>query len=56
MQHDRFFLDRICARILACVGKPDMEWHRDNYEENNKRHLGPDAPESMKVRHKTFVR
>tara|TARA_B100000683_G_scaffold65312_1_gene63835 strand:- start:209 stop:1840 length:1632 start_codon:yes stop_codon:yes gene_type:complete len=46
ISHDRFFLDRICTHILAFEGDAQVEWFEGNfedYEEDKKRRLGPDA-------------
>jgi ATPase subunit of ABC transporter with duplicated ATPase domains len=48
ISHDRFFLDRICTHILAFEGEAHVEWFEGNfedYEEDKKRRLGPDAVE-----------
>ncbi|MEO1344081.1 MAG: energy-dependent translational throttle protein EttA [Pseudomonadota bacterium] len=59
ISHDRFFLDRICTHILAFEGEAHVEWFEGNfedYEEDKKRRLGPDALEPKRIRHKKFVR
>ena len=56
---DRFFLDRICTHILAFEGDAHVEWFEGNfedYEEDKKRRLGPDALEPKRLKHKKFVR
>ncbi len=59
ISHDRFFLDRICTHILAFEGDAHVEWFQGNfedYEEDKKRRLGPDALEPKRMKHKKFVR
>ncbi len=59
ISHDRFFLDRICTHILAFEGDAHVEWFEGNfedYEEDKKRRLGPDALEPKRIKHKKFVR
>ncbi|MEM8981049.1 MAG: energy-dependent translational throttle protein EttA [Pseudomonadota bacterium] len=59
ISHDRFFLDRLCTHILAFEGDAHVEWFEGNfedYEEDKKRRLGPDALEPKRVKYKKFVR
>ena len=59
ISHDRFFLDRLCTHILAFEGEAHVEWFEGNfedYEEDKKRRLGPDALEPKRVKHKKFMR
>ena len=59
ISHDRFFLDRICTHILAFEGDAQVEWFEGNfedYEEDKKRRLGPDALEPKRIKHKKFIR
>ncbi|WP_306004573.1 energy-dependent translational throttle protein EttA [Aquicoccus porphyridii] len=59
ISHDRFFLDRICTHILAFEGDAHVEWFEGNfedYEEDKKRRLGPDALEPKRIKHKKFAR
>ena len=59
ISHDRFFLDRICTHILAFEGEAHVEWFEGNfedYEEDKKRRLGPDAVEPKRLKHKKFSR
>jgi ATP-binding cassette ChvD family protein len=59
ISHDRFFLDRICTHILAFEGEAHVEWFEGNfedYEEDKKRRLGPDAVEPKRIKHKKFAR
>jgi ABC-type multidrug transport system ATPase subunit len=57
ISHDRFFLDRICTHILAFEGEAHVEWFEGNfedYEEDKKRRLGPDALEPKRMKYKKF--
>ena len=59
ISHDRFFLDRLCTHILAFEGDAHVEWFQGNfedYEEDKKRRLGPDAVEPKRLKHKKFTR
>jgi energy-coupling factor transporter ATP-binding protein EcfA2 len=59
ISHDRFFLDRLCTHILAFEGEAHVEWFEGNfedYEEDKKRRLGPDALEPKRVKYKKFVK
>jgi ATP-binding cassette ChvD family protein len=59
ISHDRFFLDRLCTHILAFEGEAHVEWFEGNfedYEEDKKRRLGPDALEPKRIKHKKFTR
>ncbi|MCT4557827.1 MAG: energy-dependent translational throttle protein EttA [Pelagimonas sp.] len=59
ISHDRFFLDRICTHILAFEGDAHVEWFEGNfedYEEDKKRRLGPDAVNPTRVKFKKFTR
>ncbi len=59
ISHDRFFLDRICTHILAFEGNAHVEWFEGNfedYEEDKKRRLGPDALEPKRLKYKKFAR
>lgn len=59
ISHDRFFLDRICTHILAFEGEAHVEWFEGNfedYEEDKKRRLGPDAVEPKRIKYKKFAR
>ncbi|GLQ33813.1 energy-dependent translational throttle protein EttA [Amylibacter marinus] len=59
ISHDRFFLDRLCTHILAFEGNSHVEWFEGNfedYEEDKKRRLGPDALEPTRVKYKKFTR
>ena len=59
ISHERFFRDRICTHILAFEGDAQVEWFEGNfedYEEDKKRRLGPDALEPKRIKHKKFTR
>ncbi|MBV7378194.1 energy-dependent translational throttle protein EttA [Maritimibacter dapengensis] len=59
ISHDRFFLDRICTHILAFEGEAHVEWFEGNFEdygEDKKRRLGPDALEPKRLKYKKFSR
>ncbi|BDW86598.1 MULTISPECIES: energy-dependent translational throttle protein EttA [Roseicyclus] len=59
ISHDRFFLDRLCTHILAFEGEGHVEWFEGNfedYEEDKKRRLGPDALEPKRLKYKKFTR
>ena len=59
ISHDRFFLDRLCTHILAFEGEAKVEWFEGNfedYEEDKKRRLGPDALEPKRLKYKKFTR
>ena len=59
ISHDRFILDRICTHILSFEGDAHVEWFEGNfedYEEDKKRRLGPDALEPKRIKHKKFSR
>ena len=59
ISHDRFFLDRICTHILSFEGDAHVEWFEGNfedYEEDKKRRLGPDALEPKRIKYKKFSR
>ncbi|MDG1963840.1 MAG: energy-dependent translational throttle protein EttA [Amylibacter sp.] len=59
ISHDRFFLDRLCTHMFAFEGDSHVEWFEGNfeeYEEDKKRRLGPDALEPTRVKYKKFTR
>ena len=59
ISHDIFFLDRLCTHMLAFEGDSHVEWFEGNfeeYEEDKKRRLGPDALEPTRVKYKKFTR
>jgi ATP-binding cassette ChvD family protein len=59
ISHDRMFLDRIATHMLAFEGDSHVEWFEGNfqdYEEDKKRRLGPDAGEPKRLKYKKFSR
>ena len=59
ISHDRFFLDRVCTHILSFEGDAHVEWFEGNfedYEEDKKRRVGPDALAPKRIKHKKFSR
>jgi ATP-binding cassette ChvD family protein len=59
ISHDRMFLDRIATHILAFEGDSHVEWFEGNfqdYEEDKKRRLGPDAVQPKRLKYKKFSR
>ncbi len=59
ISHDRMFLDRIATHMLAFEGDSHVEWFEGNfqdYEEDKKRRLGPDAVEPKRLKYKKFSR
>ncbi len=59
ISHDRMFLDRLATHILAFEGDSHVEWFEGNfedYEEDKKRRLGPDAVEPKRIHYKKFAR
>ena len=59
ISHDRFFLDRLATHILAFEGDSHVEWFEGNFEdyiEDKKRRLGPDADMPKKIKFQKFAR
>ncbi len=59
ISHDRWFLDRIATHILAFEGDSHVEWFEGNYqdyEEDKKRRLGPQAEIPHRIKYKRFSR
>ena len=59
ISHDRMFLDRLATHILAFEGDSHVEWFEGNfedYEEDKKRRLGPDALMPKAIKYKQFAR
>lgn len=57
--HDRWFLDRLATHILAFEGDSHVEWFEGNfqeYEEDKRRRLGPDATEPSRIRYRPVSR
>jgi ATPase subunit of ABC transporter with duplicated ATPase domains len=58
ISHDRFFLDRIATHMLAFEGDSHVEWFEGNfqdYEEDKKRRLGPDAVNPHRIKYKKLT-
>ncbi|HCX67311.1 MAG TPA: energy-dependent translational throttle protein EttA, partial [Rhodobiaceae bacterium] len=59
ISHDRWFLDRIATHMLAFEGNSHVEWFEGNYqdyEEDKKRRLGPEAEIPTRIKYKRFSR
>ncbi|WP_370337004.1 energy-dependent translational throttle protein EttA [Parvularcula marina] len=59
ISHDRWFLDRIATHILAFEGDSHVEWFEGNFEdylEDKKRRLGPDADIPKRVKYRKVER
>ena len=59
ISHDRWFLDRIATHILAFEGDSHVEWFEGNFEdymEDKKRRLGPDADVPRRIKYKALTR
>ncbi len=59
ISHDRWFLDRIATHILAFEGDSQVIWYEGNYqdyEEDRKRRLGPDALQPHRIKYRKLVR
>ncbi|MCA9559369.1 MAG: energy-dependent translational throttle protein EttA, partial [Myxococcales bacterium] len=59
ISHDRYFLDRIATHILAFEGDSQVVWFEGNYqdyEEDKKRRLGPDAIIPRRIKYRKFTR
>lgn len=59
ISHDRFFLDRLATHILAFEGDSHVEWFEGNFEdyiEDKKRRLGPDADQPKRIKFQKFAR
>ena len=60
ISHDRMFLDRLATHILAFEGDSHVEWFEgnyDDYEEDKRRRLGPDAVENpRRIKYQPFTR
>jgi sulfate-transporting ATPase len=53
ISHDRWFLDRICTHIMAFEGDSNVVFFEGNfndYEEDKKRRLGPDATNPHRIK------
>jgi ATPase subunit of ABC transporter with duplicated ATPase domains len=59
ISHDRWFLDRIAAHILAFEGDSYVRWFEGNYSEYEtwrQRELGAKAEQPHRIRYKPLVR
>ncbi len=59
ISHDRWFLDRIATHILAFEGDSHVEWFEGNFEdyiEDKKRRLGPDADVPRRIKYRKAER
>jgi ATP-binding cassette ChvD family protein len=59
ISHDRWFLDRIATHMLAFEDESHVEWFEGNfqdYEEDKKRRLGPDAVQPHRVKYRKLTR
>jgi len=58
VSHDRWFLDRICSHILAFEGDSNVVMFEGNfqeYEEDKKKRLGPDAMQPHRIKFKKLT-
>ncbi len=59
ISHDRWFLDRIATHILAFEGESSAVWfpgNFDEYIEDKKRRLGPDADRPHRLKYRKLTR
>ena len=59
ISHDRWFLDRIATHILAFEGESRAVWFEGNhqeYEEDRRKRLGPEAEQPNRLKHKRLAR
>jgi ATP-binding cassette ChvD family protein len=59
ISHDRWFLDRIATHILAFEGDSNVVWFEGNfeeYEEDKKRRLGPEAVQPHRIKYRKLTR
>jgi len=59
VSHDRWFLDRIATHILAFEGDSQVVWFEGNfqdYEEDKKRRLGPEAVQPHRIKYRKLTR
>jgi len=59
ISHDRFFLDRLATHILAFEGDSHVEWFEGNfqdYEEDKRRRMGPEADRPHRMTYKKLTR
>jgi ATPase subunit of ABC transporter with duplicated ATPase domains len=59
ISHDRWFLDRIATHILSFEGDSQMvmfEGNFQDFEEDKKRRLGPEALQPKRIRFKKLAK
>ncbi len=59
ISHDRWFLDRVATHMLAFEDESHVEWFEGNfqdYEEDKKRRLGPDAVQPHRIKYRKLTR
>ena len=59
ISHDRWFLDRIATHILAFEGDSKAVWFEGNhqeYEQDRRRRLGPEADQPHRIKYKRLAR
>jgi energy-dependent translational throttle protein EttA len=59
ISHDRWFLDRIATHMLAFEDESHVEWFEGNfqdYEEDKKRRLGPEAVQPHRIKYRKLTR
>jgi sulfate-transporting ATPase len=59
ISHDRWFLDRVATHILAFEGDSKVVWFEGNfedYENDKKKRLGPDALMPKRIKYRPLVR
>ena len=59
ISHDRFFLDRLATHILAFEGNSHVEWFEGNfeeYEQDKRRRMGPEADRPHRMTYKKLTR
>ncbi len=59
ISHDRFFLDRLATHILAFEGDSHVEWFEGNfeeYEQDKRRRMGPEADRPHRMTYKKLTR
>ncbi|MDM7917496.1 MAG: energy-dependent translational throttle protein EttA [Candidatus Eisenbacteria bacterium] len=59
ISHDRWFLDRVATHILAFEDEGRVQWFEGNfqeYEEDKKRRLGPEALIPHRIKYRKLVR
>ena len=59
ISHDRWFLDRIATHMLAFEGDSQVLWFEGNYEqyeEDRRRRLGPEAEVPKRIKYRKLTR